>query len=72
MPGADAPCYLFYPLPRPAVHTAPATDVAVPPELASNIVETDAVLEKLFDIDFMEMADNMAAWSDRWRREIAG
>ena len=55
-----------------AVHTAPATDVAVPPELASNIVETDAVLEKLFDIDFMEMADNMAAWSDRWRREIAG
>ena len=30
MPGADAPCYLRYPLPRPAVHTAPAAHVIKP------------------------------------------
>lgn len=51
---------------------APSTTVAVPPGLQQDLVETEAMLSRLFDIDFLNIALDIQKWSDRWREEVVG
>ncbi len=51
---------------------APSTHVAVPPDLQKSLVEDEAMLGKLFDIDFLGMGQNMQAWAERWRQDVVG
>jgi hypothetical protein len=51
---------------------APSTKVAVPADVQKDLIETDAVLAKLFDIDFLDIGMNMQKWSERWRQDVVG
>ncbi|MBX3540137.1 MAG: extracellular solute-binding protein [Chelatococcus sp.] len=51
---------------------APSIAMEVPASLKSEIVENDAILGSLLDINFLEMGQRMPAWADRWRKEIVG
>jgi putative spermidine/putrescine transport system substrate-binding protein len=51
---------------------APSVEMPMPPDLKNEIVENDAILSSLFDINFLEMGKQMPVWADRWRKEIVG
>ncbi len=51
---------------------APSIDMPIPAALAKEIVESDAILGSLLDINFLEMGMQMPGWADRWRKEIVG
>jgi putative spermidine/putrescine transport system substrate-binding protein len=51
---------------------APSTRVVVPADVQKDLIETDAVLAKLFDIDFLDIGMNMQKWSERWRQDVVG
>ena len=55
-----------------AAKVCPSTSVALPADLRQSIVEDDAVLARLFDIDFLDMGLKMRDWSERWQQDVVG
>lgn len=49
---------------------APSTSVAVPADVKQDLIESDALLDKLIEVDFLDMGENIRSWADRWRREV--
>lgn len=55
-----------------AAKVAPSTNVTLSNEAQANIMERPELLEKMFNIDFLDMGNNLDSWASRWRREIVG
>jgi putative spermidine/putrescine transport system substrate-binding protein len=51
---------------------APATAVELDAAARSQIVEDEAILSKLMEIDFLDMGNSIRGWADRWRQEVVG
>lgn len=49
---------------------APSTSVIVPADVKKDLIESDALLDKLFDVNFLDIGENIRNWADRWRREV--
>jgi putative spermidine/putrescine transport system substrate-binding protein len=50
----------------------PSTPVSLPADVQKDLIETDAVLGKLMDIDFLDIGLSVQKWADRWRQEVVG
>lgn len=55
-----------------AAKVAPSTNVKLPNDVQANMVETADLLGKMFNIDFLDMGNNLENWAGRWRRDVVG